>query len=100
MVSVTGPFCDLEDLDEKQKRKQLVMRLKILDLRDNRVTDIFQKEACAFLQETVVFLWDNPFSEEALRLISKEYNDPMHLFRATHEFEDDYKQMLNPLHIY
>lgn len=76
------------------------MRLKVLDLRENRITDIFQKEATAFLKETVVFLWDNPFSPEALKEISREYNDPMHLFRATNEFEDDFRQILNPLHIY
>ena len=38
---MTGPFGDLEDLDEKQKRKQLVMQLRVLDIRENRVASIF-----------------------------------------------------------
>ena len=91
-MQVTGPFGDLEDLDEKQKRKQLVMQLRLLDLRDNKLATIFQKEATAFLRETVVLMWGNPFSDpEAKALIAKEYLDPMHLFRATCDFEDDYK---------
>jgi hypothetical protein len=98
VVAVTGPFGDLEDLDEKQRRKQLVMQLRILDLRENKLCSIFQKEAAAFLQETVVLMWDNPFADMAL--MAREYLDPMHLFRATSEFDDDFRAMINPLHLY
>jgi len=74
VVSVTGPFGDLEDLDEKQKRKQLVMQLRVLDIRENRVANIFQKEAAAFLRETVVLMWDNPFNDpDSQALIAREY---------------------------
>ena len=101
VVSVTGPFGDLEDLDEKQKRKQLVMQLRVLDIRENRVASIFQKEAAAFLRETVVLMWDNPFNDpDSQALIAREYQDPMHLFRSTTDFDDDFRQMINPLHLY
>ena len=95
---VEGPFADLEDLDEKQRRKQLVMRLRVLDLRENRLGSIFLKDAANFLQETVVLMWDNPFTD--LAYISREYNDPAHLFRATTEFSDDHKLIQNPLHLF
>lgn len=100
VVTVQGPYCDLEDLDEKQVKKQLVMRLKVLDLRENRISQIFLKDAVTFLRETVVLLWGNPFPAETLSEIQKEYDDPACMFRATSEFEDDYKQIRNPLHIY
>ena len=101
VVSVTGPFGDLEDLDEKQKRKQLVMQLRVLDIRENRVASIFQKEAAAFLRETVVLMWDNPFNDpDSQALIAREYQDPMHLFRSTTDFDDDFRLMINPLHLY
>lgn len=32
--------------------------------------------------------------------MAKEYQDPMHLFRATTEFDDDFRLMINPLHLY
>ncbi len=77
------------------------MKLRILDLRENRVASIFQKEAVAFLRETVVLMWDNPFNDpESQALMAREYLDPMHLFRATTDFDDDYRLMINPLHLY
>ena len=100
MVTVQGPFLDLDDLDEKQQRKQLVMSLSLLDLRDNKLTSPFQKDAVAFLRETVVLLFDNPFNAESLKSLSQEFNDPSHLFRATTEFDDDFRLIMNPLHIY
>jgi len=76
------------------------MRLRVLDLRENKLNQIFLKDAVNFLRETVVFMWDNPFQSETFAEISKEFNDPAHLFRATPEFDDDYTKIMNPLHIY
>ena len=64
VVTVEGPACDMDDQDEKQRTKQLIMRLKLLDLRDNRLQSIFLKDAVNFLRETVVLMWDNPFTED------------------------------------
>lgn len=93
-----GPFCDLEDLNEKQRTKRLVMQLRLLDLRENRLTQIHLKDAATFLRETVVLMWDNPFTLDCE--IGREYNDPSSLFRASSEFGDDYRQIQNPLHLY
>lgn len=50
------------------------MKLRVLDLRENRVASIFQKEAVAFLRETVVLMWDNPFNDpDSQALMAKEY---------------------------
>lgn len=100
VVTVEGPFGDLEDLDEKQRRKQLVMRLRVLDLRENKLQSIFLIDAASFLRETVVLMWDNPFNIDSSGSFAKEYNDPQHLFRASADFDDDYKMIRNPLHIF
>ena len=74
------------------------MRLKLLDMRENRLAQIFYPEAVNFLKETIVLMWDNPF--ETKNEMSKEYYDPASLFRATVEFDDDYRFIQNPLHIF
>jgi hypothetical protein len=91
VLTVQGPFADLEDLDEKQQRKQLVMRLRVLDLRENKLTNVLLKDAATFLKETVVLMWDNPFAStpEEVRHIAREFNDPGHLFRAATDFDDE-----------
>ena len=100
VVQITGPFGDLEELDEKQRKKQTVMRLKLLDLRENKVNSIFQREAVAFLKETIVLMWNNPFNADQPNTQGREYQDPACLFRATNDFEDDFRLIQNPLHIF
>ena len=56
---IEGPFGDLEDASEKQLKKG-VMKLQLLDVRRNRLTNIIQKQAVQFLKETVVLMWENP----------------------------------------
>ena len=76
------------------------MQLRILDIRENRVASIFQKEAAAFLRETVVLMWDNPFNDpDSQAVMAREYQDPMHQFSSTNDFEEDFRQMIKPLHI-
>jgi len=70
------------------------MKLKLLDLRDNRLQSIYLRQAPAFLKETVVLMWDNPFTDGPLASI--EHTDPSHLFRAAAE-DDVY--IRNPLHL-
>ena len=74
------------------------MKLRFLDLRENKLTNIFYPEAVNFLKDTIVLMWDNPI--ETKGMMRKEYFDPAHLFRATVEFNDDYRLMQNPLHIF
>ena len=57
---IEGPHSDLEEATEKQIRKG-IMKLRLLDIRANRLTQIIQKDAQNFLEETVVLMWDNPF---------------------------------------
>lgn len=57
---IEGPYSDLEEATEKQIRKG-IMKLRLLDIRANRLTQIIQKDAQNFLEETVVLMWDNPF---------------------------------------
>ena len=57
---VEGPFSDLESASEKQIKKG-IMKLQLLDIRGNKLTKIFLKEAVTFLKDTVVLMWDNPF---------------------------------------
>ena len=57
---IEGPFGDLEDASEKQLKKCL-MKLVILDVRNNRLTEIVQAKAVNFLRDTVVLMWSNPF---------------------------------------
>ena len=90
----------MDDQDEKQMAKQLIMRLKLLDLRDNRLQSIFLKDAVNFLRETVVLMWDNPFTEDQFQIASDEFRSPAHLFRASEEFDDDYTKIRNPIHIF
>ena len=50
------------------------MKLRLLDIRGNRLTQIIQKEAVSFLEETVVLMWNNPFecdTENLLRQAGK-----------------------------
>ena len=87
--NVEGPFSDLEDATEKQIKKG-IMKLQILDIRGNRLTKIFLKEAVSFLKDTVVLMWDNPFETESVEKkdgedqnnIYKEFYDPASLFRS------------------
>ena len=45
---IEGPFGDLEEATEKQIRKG-IMRLKLLDIRNNRLSQINQTQAKNFL---------------------------------------------------
>lgn len=89
VVTVIEP--DIDEADEKQRSK--VMKLKLLDLRDNRLQSIYLRQAPSFLRETVVFMMGNPFSDSGLA--SLEHTDPSHLFRAS----DDDVYIRNPLHL-
>lgn len=73
------------------------MKLKFLDLRENKITDSCLREALNFLIETVVLLWDNPFQN--LGLIRKELIDPSHMFRGSELIIDENAVIYNPLHI-
>jgi Leucine-rich repeat (LRR) protein len=57
---IEGPYGDLEEATEKQIRKG-IMRLRLLDIRGNRLSHIIQADASNFLEETVVLMWGNPF---------------------------------------
>ena len=67
------------------------MRLMLLDLRENKINSIFQREAVTFLKETIVIMWGNPFNADQPSTQGKEYQDPASLFRATNDFEDDFR---------
>jgi len=56
---VEGPFNDLDTCNDRQQGRD-IMLLKLLDLRDNKLTEIFQSQAANFLEETIVLLWNNP----------------------------------------
>ena len=60
------------------------MKLQVLDIRKNKLTDIIQKNAVNFLKETIVIMWNNPFKDD----IQAELLNPKHLF-MTQELEDD-----------
>jgi hypothetical protein len=61
---VEGPFGDLDDATEKQRKN--VMKLQLLDVRHNKLTSLIQQDAVAFLKETIVLLWDNPLDKAAI----------------------------------
>ena len=82
---VEGPFGDLEDAEEKQKKKD-IMKLKVLDLRENKLGEIFLANAQNFLRETVILMWDNPF-ENCKGQIGKELRDPSYMFRSLDQTE-------------
>ena len=60
---IKGPFNDLQEATEKQLRKN-VMRLQMLDIRGNKLTQLVQENAIYFLMETVVLMWQNPFDQK------------------------------------
>ena len=87
--SVEGPFSDLTEASEKQLKKE-IMKLQVLDIRDNGLGKIHLEEAHEFLRDTVVLMWGNPFTahqkegeQESLQesAISKEYYFPSSIFR-------------------
>ena len=46
-------------------------------------------------------MWGNPFQgAELQKEISKEFNDPANLFRASTDFDCDFTRIQNPLHIF
>lgn len=92
---IEGPFGDLEDASEKQLKKG-VMKLQLLDVRKNKLTNIIQKHAVQFLKETIVLMWDNPLNEAE---INAELLDPRTLFSA-YKFDYDPKFIPNPLHMF
>ena len=87
---------DLDDMDEKAQKKG-IMRLQLLDLRENKISKVFQKEAIVFLRETVILLWDNPL-EDGAQLALERY-DPSCFFRSS-ELDDDETKILKPIVIY
>lgn len=40
------------------------MKLQFVDLRQNKLTAINLQKAVAFLRETVVLMWNNPFKDD------------------------------------
>ena len=86
---VEGPFADLAEASEKQLKKG-VMKLQFVDLRQNKLSAINLSKAVAFLRETVVLMWSNPFQDGAgeqegdapqVKETDLEYYDPSSLFR-------------------
>jgi len=59
----------------------------MLDIRGNRLSKIFLKEAVTFLKDTVVLMWDNPFEDDHEQAL--ETFDPASLFRSG-MLDDDY----------
>lgn len=74
------------------------MKLQLLDIRSNRLTKIFLKEAVTFLKDAVVLMWDNPFESDAGEM-ETEFYDPASLFRSG-QLDDDYHLIQNPMHIF
>jgi hypothetical protein len=65
-------------------------------VRGNKLTDLIQKEAVAFLKETVVLMWDNPLDHAASKA---EVLEPRGLFNA-HKYGYDERLIPNPLHLF
>jgi hypothetical protein len=76
------------------------MQLRVLDLRENRLQSIHLSNGAAFLRNTIVLMWDNPFDQDPPGFIAKEFMDPAHFFRASTDFDDDPLKILSPLHLY
>ncbi len=89
--SIQGPFDDLMDASEKQLKK-CVMKLQLLDIRNNRLTTVVQKNAINFLKETVVLMWNNQFDEDLDMLVKL----PRHIVTDC----DDDTLLPNPLHLF
>jgi hypothetical protein len=89
--TVEGPFADLKDCNEKQLRKG-VMKLQLLDLRNNKLSRVCLDKAFQFLSETVVLMWNNPFEDD----IDTMLKIPQHILL---EDFDEWK-VPNPLHLF
>ena len=72
---IEGPFSDLEDASEKQIKKSL-MKLQILDIRNNLLEAVIQTKAVNFLKDTIVLMWNNPLEGD----LNEELRYPKHLF--------------------
>ena len=73
------------------------MKLQLLDVRNNRLTKMFLRDAVSFLKDTVVLMWENNFECEGD--MTKEFFDPASLFRSG-DLDDDYHLIQSPMHIY
>lgn len=73
------------------------MKLQLLDVRGNKLSKIFLNQAINFLKDTVVLMWDNPFT--CTKDIDLEYYDPGSLFRSE-QLDDDPSLIQNPMHIF
>ena len=71
------------------------MRLQILDVRKNRLSDIIHKNAVNFLKETIVIMWDNPFESD----VKEELTNPKHLFFVD-QFDNDPFKIPNQRHLF
>jgi len=91
---IEGPFGDLDDATEKQKKS--VMKLQLLDVRHNKLTCLIQQHAVVFLKETVVLMWDNPLDSGAIKA---EVLEPRSLFNAQ-KYGYDERVIPNPLHLF
>jgi len=69
------------------------MRLRLVDLRGNLLSSPFLSEAVHFLAETVVLLWNNPFTDN--EELVKEYQSPSYWNTQLEKHE-----IRNPLHIF
>ena len=94
ITEIEGPFGDLEDASEKQ-RKKAIMKLQILDVRNNELTTLIQPNAVNFLKDTIVFMWNNPFEMDH----TVELRYPKHLF-LTQELDDDPLKIPNQKHLF
>lgn len=68
------------------------------------MTAINLQKAVAFLRETVVLMWNNPFKDDepegdtiVVKETDLEYYDPSSLFRSDEELAS---RQMNPLHLY
>ena len=71
------------------------MKLQVLDIRKNRLTNIIQKNAVNFLKDTIVIMWNNPFQDN----IKNELLNPKHLFMMQ-ELDDDPHLIPNQKHLF
>lgn len=71
------------------------MQLQMLDVRDNGLSTIIQKNAVNFLVNTVILMWNNPFTDN----VQAEFVYPKHIFKKV-ELNDDPRKIPNPLHMF
>ena len=71
------------------------MKLQILDIRNNKLTEMIQAKAVNFLKDTIVFMWNNPLESD----MQSELRYPKHLF-LNQELDDDPLLIPNQKHLF